>query len=130
MQPETQEQAGAQHTPGPWSLVGEEGDGKFALLGNERPYGSMVTSAGPVTITDEVAFIETDSFANAKLIASAPDLLAEVQRLRQQVAELLSAHHSILATGADSMRARALRKCHDIARAAIARAQASAKEVA
>ena len=60
------------HSPGPWDLTYWDLDGTWSINGEGR-YG------------DHVASIVINNEANARLMAAAPDLLAEVKRLRDLV---------------------------------------------
>ena len=60
----------AGHTRGPWSVI---------LPSAEHPSRAMVAAGSGVTIYD--APLTTETEANARLIAAAPDLLRELERL-------------------------------------------------
>jgi len=59
------------HTPGPWKLI-PRSDGKAAFIMNE---------SGEIIIADSVRIEYDYEKANAHLIAAAPEMLAELQRL-------------------------------------------------
>jgi len=78
----------AKHTPGPWKIRHFAGD-----LGKDEPQiATLPDSDGfgrPIATVNYLGADERQ--ANAALIASAPDLLAERDRLRQVNAELVAA---------------------------------------
>lgn len=64
------EQTAASHTPGPWSYRGRDGNGARPVVSSESANMIVATlSYGP------------EGEANARLIAAAPDLLAELAAL-------------------------------------------------
>jgi hypothetical protein len=70
------------HTPGPWRVDGQE---LISGLSDSRPLLHAV-----IRSTDErwTSLVETEcaeGHANARLIASAPDLLAALERLRDEL---------------------------------------------
>lgn len=76
--------AGLCHTPGPWEVMaGDNYEIRSPLLPREYPHHCKEDSTG-----DFVAYIGNHAAdfgeANARLIAAAPDLLAALDRLRQQ----------------------------------------------
>ena len=93
------------YTPGPWGVTGRNGYLNQVGIG---PSIGCAYGAG-----DEVR-------ANARLIAAAPDLLAEVKRLREEKAELVGALEMIAGEQPcnDSLMGNA-----DIARAALEKAR-------
>jgi len=68
----------SEHTPGPWKLIEHDGAGRNFVL--KRKFWEV--GGGPEA--KGVAFVFGDDEANAKLIASAPDLLAERDRLKAE----------------------------------------------
>ena len=72
----------AKHTPGPWILEAHHHPLGGKLLLNKDGY-----QIG--TIDDEYIKNTEDYEANAKLIASAPELLAENAKLKQEKEELI-----------------------------------------
>lgn len=76
------------HTPGPWWVAGNETD----VLANIPGFDSVWKIAACRVPEPILGGIETfPSKENAKLIASAPTMYAEIQRLRSHNAELLAA---------------------------------------
>ncbi|WP_374633996.1 hypothetical protein [Ferrovibrio sp.] len=74
------------HTPGPWVLINHDEAGLHYV--KAQPHPAMRG------FTKEIADVfsgDEEGAANAALIASAPDLLAERDRLREVNAELLAA---------------------------------------
>ena len=68
------------HTPGPWDLIANY---------SEREWDNTWEGAVHLFITLGLGIDrESLSVADARLIAAAPDLLAEVERLRQMVRQL------------------------------------------
>ena len=65
------------HTPGPWKIVGTNND----------PW-QIAPANDPGNILLELTYTGGNAEANAKLVASAPDLLAERDRLREENAKL------------------------------------------
>jgi len=83
------------HTPGPWKQV-EYDD--WLYVGGEKmdfieydpvnePYNYSVENA--VCVIDHVGSITEEGYANAHLIAAAPDLLAACERARQGYKNLI-----------------------------------------
>lgn len=75
----------AQHTPGPWEHLGTDSDGS----------GYDIVAAGPDDLrrTGPLALVGgwgkmAEQNANARLIASAPDLLAACRKLREALASI------------------------------------------
>jgi hypothetical protein len=62
------------HTPGPWHLV------------SHRPNLVKVETAR-VVVCDSFGGLSDETLANARLIASAPDLLAALERLTHPMAD-------------------------------------------
>ena len=76
----------AQHTPGPWKAD----KGGFNYIGEYDHWGTV--RGGPkiynlVTVWADVPELASQAEANARLIASAPDLLAMVERYASECAE-------------------------------------------
>lgn len=90
------------HTPGPWRA----GDAGHTVFGQPRD------GRAPEMIAQRVAP------ANAQLIARAPELLAEVERLRGAVAGILTALPSEY--GPDGNNYGAIREALRVARSALA----------
>ena len=94
----------AKHTPGPWD-TGED--------------GWIVESAKGWAVSHAVVFRgkhgEGEDFANARLIAAAPDLLAALEELTRTAASLVDYHDDPETEAAI-----------DVARAAIAKAKGEA----
>lgn len=70
--------------PGPWEVVHDD-DGQCAI--DASAGGGLTWIVQTVDDSDEgchIAFLFTEHEPSARLIASAPSLLAEVKRLRQQ----------------------------------------------
>lgn len=68
------------HTPGPWKWGGDIDDDPYVvMIGGFRSKDCRYTGA-----------TTNEAVANAKLIASAPDLLAENERLRTELRRLSS----------------------------------------
>ena len=68
----------AKHTPGPWKLNADEDTGM-------NDSGCILDSVGHVIVTDIYGTFKNgrttgEAEANARLIAAAPDLLAQLQR--------------------------------------------------
>ena len=93
------------HTPGPWKLqplkgkyygsVVQIGNGVVTVWGTERDDKSYTASQREIDKgwTPERGFdhVEVDGdYANARLIASAPELLAENEMLRDQVRQMMN----------------------------------------
>lgn len=85
----------SKHTPGPWAVRGSiksvDGDDLYVgyVLPDVKGYRGDVCS---VQSADHISGITRDeAAANASLIASAPDLLAERDRLREVNSVLLAA---------------------------------------
>ena len=80
-----------QHTPGPWEVTAKKlqvqfrgrPDGWFSFISVERP---GFHAGGGIALVHVKGHADSD--ANARLIAQAPDLLAERDHLRQHNAEL------------------------------------------
>jgi len=89
-QPAPQETAGPSHTPGPWrvSSVHLKNDD----FPTKHPHYEVSGENSMLWIAHVLCFSDahqgTEYEANARLIASAPDLLAENTSLRARVAEL------------------------------------------
>ena len=100
-----------QHTPGPWSAVSYI-NGKIALEDDQ--------GLGTIALVDTVHTIKDprEQEANARLIASAPDLLAELERTEASLTAILCSRviDSTTSTWLE------LRRNRDAIRAAIARA--------
>ena len=102
-----------QHTAGPWH-VGESGSSIFAeRRDGEGDWRHVANAIDP----DDTLHFTSIVAANARLIAQAPDLLAEADRLRQQNAELRKALEHVMQAHAG-----ACPLCRK-ARAALARSQ-------
>lgn len=67
------------HTPGPWHVV------------SHRPNLVKVETAR-VVICDAFGGLNDETMANARLVATAPDLLASLIELESMVAEMLPKH--------------------------------------
>lgn len=76
------------HTPGPW-VVKESGEANVCTImrTDERNWLAIVRQNGELSVATEAA--------NAELMASAPDLLAERDRLREVNAGLIEAMQAI-----------------------------------
>lgn len=74
------------HTPGPWGVEEDDSFADCEFIPVHAPYGNGTTPIAevqPCLNEDYDGFAFTDAErANARLIAAAPDLLAEVKRLR------------------------------------------------
>ena len=68
------------HTPGPWKYTEKVGHPHRFVIGTNEPIGSP----GDKFVVAYVVGMDSD--ANGRLIAAAPELLAEVKRLREQLA--------------------------------------------
>ena len=83
----------AQHTPGPWRSTAEFRDSGAPLfvcaLGAERPIICRIENRVSKRPLDD------EDYANARLIASAPDLKSENDRLRKVARQALEACCSI-----------------------------------
>lgn len=69
----------AKHTPGPWTLLADEG-----MLGRPLPGRWVVEADGGVYICLDPEWDEEyywESIANARLIAAAPDMLDALKKL-------------------------------------------------
>ena len=75
------------HTPGPWHVGVKTAHHGRDIYG---PHGESVA------ITDDVATFPETAYANARLIAAAPETAAERDRLREVNAELLAACQRLL----------------------------------
>lgn len=84
------------HTPGPWEYVPEQLD----------PSGSRVAGRGPVVKVEQFAVAkvcrtayrrgrEPEGEANARLIAAAPDLLANLKATLQQLEDARLTHEQV-----------------------------------
>ena len=75
------------HTPGPWRAI------RASELDDTPGVGRMLRDLNGwlVVAPGSVVCVHVEEEANARLIAQAPDLLAERDRLRQQNAELREA---------------------------------------
>ena len=62
----------AQHTPGPWYVVGEDCEGR-QIIASGNPEDNRATVIAQTFICDEEQ-------ANARLIAAAPDLLEALEQ--------------------------------------------------
>ena len=82
----------AAHTPGPWRLLPEEVDKPYIRVRGTR-LGGRYKIANVVSVVYDCAHEREaqETRANAHLIASAPDLLAERDRLKALNAELAEA---------------------------------------
>lgn len=105
----------AAHTPGPWRI----GDAGATIFG--PPNGNP----SPVTIC-AMAGPRGDSRANARLIASAPDLLAALKAIVAALEQPVQYSSLRMAESSDILRADAAAAAN-IARAAIERAEGRAK---
>ena len=106
----------AKHTPGPWHIDASKSFYVFAS-------GALAEQAG----VEHGPFIcNASTQANAALIASAPDLLAERDRLLQVNAELLVALKGIIRHLGPFMGQGCMDSEIAVARAAIAKAEESA----
>ena len=65
----------SEHTPGPWRVPMIDGESTGILWGNEDKSVAIVCGSDAVMT------------ANARLIAAAPDMLAELKRLRDVVGD-------------------------------------------
>ena len=104
----------AKHTPGPWIVTDQA---PIAGL-NLRGLKSVARKVGDTYHT----VCEIVGGADAELIAQAPDLRAERDRLRAVNAQLLAALEYIATGGED------WKDCCRVARAAIAQAEQGAKD--
>jgi hypothetical protein len=82
---------GAKHTPGPWTI------NRTSERHGQRPYGISAGKRGPtpkniVNWGGMAAPASQESEANARLIASAPDLL---EALRQLLGNAIIARHQL-----------------------------------
>jgi hypothetical protein len=63
----------SKHTPGPWSYAADSlKDGRYSIYHN-----------GPIAYCGDTTARDGDGEANARLIAAAPEMLAELRRLRK-----------------------------------------------
>ena len=87
----------AAHTPGPWRLLPEEVDKPYIRVRGTR-LGGRYKIANVVSVVYDCAHEREaqETRANAHLIASAPDLLAERDRLKALNAELAAACAAIV----------------------------------
>lgn len=97
------------HTPGPWVAV--ESGGTVSVV-DDRGFGVVTAEATPIllgyheklgithwAIRPGEAFIDLDDAeqaANARLIASAPDMLAEIERAHSEIAVLREALEGVI----------------------------------
>lgn len=113
--------AKSSHTPGPWSLT--PGDSVIEVAA----YGEHIATVGSVPYWKR--YNETDK-ANASLIASAPDMALEIERLRSINADMLAALDSAMVI-IDSMMMvpedKNLRRAFDTRRDKILAARAKAR---
>lgn len=68
----------AQHTPGPWQISPDE-DGSYLRIRGTR-LGSRFKVANVMAPKDFLPKDDLESKANARLIAAAPEMLAELSR--------------------------------------------------
>ena len=117
-----------QHTPGPWYCPGINSkygvfDWKQANITTGNEYAPIIAT---VYTEDPTYLGEIDHntmLANARLIASAPDLLAERDQLREINAELL-ASLDFMVQAADTEPGMSIYRAHiDVARAVIEKAK-------
>jgi hypothetical protein len=75
-------EAKREHSPLPWTLVGDPADEQAAILGNERLAKSGYrTSAGPHTVSDHIALVE--GYANAAYIVKACNAYPQLETARK-----------------------------------------------
>ena len=84
----------SEHTPGPWKVVdGDSYDGWYEP--GEYEYLVITTHPEPRPNNQIASFWDSEfgyeAQANASLIAAAPDMAAEIERLRAENARLLEA---------------------------------------
>ena len=110
-----------QHTPGPWQFNDLDASIWPGPMGSRRaPVATVFTAAQPESeLSQESDHFTPEEAANARLIASAPDLLAILRRI-------LAAHDS-KNNGAVMGEAVLCPMFADIARAAIAKATGGAQ---
>lgn len=99
----------AQHTPGPWQIQRGVPIG-FGLVASAGLRQKIVSAEG-------VSDSEAD--ANARLIAAAPDLLAALQAIEDDLSGVIS----VAAIDGQIERLPSLKAARDLARAAIAKAK-------
>ena len=81
------EDMGAKHTPGPWKH--QKARGHQHAIDRKWEVVAPLPQGGELLIVGEHTGIDCLNEANARLIASAPDLLAERDRLRAENAALV-----------------------------------------
>ena len=116
------------HTPGPWRVGMEYTSDDMAPAPDEievccGPVNNRTMVAGVMSATSNR--IDDECRANARLIAAAPDLLAEVTRLKALNADLIKALEGLMPLD-DRGDMEPYRKEWRVARAAIAKAKGAA----
>ena len=73
----------SKHSPGPWSVCddGEPGEQMLKVVGRTARHEIALCCTGAVTQDEETA--------NARLIAAAPELLAELRRMHDKYVSLI-----------------------------------------
>jgi hypothetical protein len=76
----------AKHTPGPWTIENCKNDdgSKFLSINGQGPWGSWLADIQAGNINGKPADVGPRHLANARLIASAPDLLAALVNMVEQ----------------------------------------------
>lgn len=72
------------HTPGPWSVHIDQGQTVRVVSDDKSKYHRLIPVCTPYSLDQNPEMMP----ANAALIAAAPDLLAENERLRAAIAEI------------------------------------------
>jgi len=108
------------HTPGPWFVMGIDGNGDIQVSGH--PF--YIGHSDPLYHCIVTGNNEAERKANAALIAAAPETAAERDRLREVNAELVAALETIANSTCDHGPGFCAR---DSARAALAKAEEAAK---
>ena len=103
-----------EHTPGPWLLGSEQSRDEYALCINRKTLSARIDSIARACPMDSPEEAE----ANARLIATAPDLLAALEAAADHIADL---HSEVIDQGHRLHRKE--QAVLDNARAAIAKAR-------
>lgn len=107
------------HTPGPWFVMGIDGNGDTQVSGH--PF--YIGHSDPLYHCIVTGNNEAERKANAALIAAAPETAAERDRLRQVNAELLVALKGIIRQIGPFMGQGRMDSEIAVARAALAKAE-------
>ena len=93
----------ARHTPGPWQCLPEEADQDYIRIRGTR-LGGRYKVANVHHLRYRGAYedlrlrYDAETFANARLVAAAPDLLAALQEMYEAASDSDSCHYGTLST--------------------------------